>query len=229
MKPTLRIVAGGLLALGLTAVASAQDKVEVVTTLPHLASIAGEIGGERIEVRPLASGRFNPHFISPTPSLMAAARDADLYLEVGMSLEIWSERVIDGSRNPRIRGGQPGHAAVYEGVDRIQIPKVLTRGQGDVHPLGNPHIWVDPLNAKLIAGNVARALERVDPAGKEAYAKNLKAFEARVDRAYFGEALVELLGADLLTRLARSGKLFDFLESKSFRGEKLSDKVGGWL
>lgn len=212
--------------------AHAQDArpVRVVCTMPHLAAIATEVGGARVEVQALANGLYDPHFLIPTPGLMAAAAAADLYVEVGMGLELWSERVIDGSRNPRIRIGQDGHVYTFMGVETLQIPTVVSRVQGDVHPLGNPHIWLDPLNAKIQARNLALALKRVDSAFAAHYDDGLKSFEARIDEAYFGKELVELLGADLLNRLQRSGRLFSFLEERELRGVPLHEKLGeSWL
>jgi zinc/manganese transport system substrate-binding protein len=225
------LVAGALVGPAPSGRARADDdKLEVVCTLPHLAAIAGEVGGDRVAATALASGLVDPHFVIATPGLMATASSAELYVEVGMQLELWSERVIDGARNPRIRVGQDGHVYTFLGVDTLQAPTTLSRVQGDVHPLGNPHIWLDPLNAKIQARNVALALARVDPAGRETYERNLAAFVEKLDRAYYGEELVTLLGADLLDRLARSGKLFDFLAERSFKGARLDQKLGAsWL
>ncbi|RME74358.1 MAG: zinc ABC transporter substrate-binding protein [Planctomycetota bacterium] len=232
-NPILPIAASALVvALGASPRSSAADenrRLEVVCTLPHLASLTEQIGGERVHVETLSDGRIDPHFVVPTPGLMARASKADLFVEVGASLELWTERVIDGARNPRIRVGQPGHVYAYEGVRMIEVPKVMSRAGGDVHPQGNPHIWFDPYNAIVMARNIAAGLQRVDPAGESDYKARLAAFEQRVAEAYFGPELLRLLGPELLWRLQRSGKLRGFLEKRRYKGKPLGAYAGGWL
>ncbi|GIW70883.1 MAG: ABC transporter substrate-binding protein [Planctomycetota bacterium] len=207
----------------------AAERIQVVCTLPHLASLVRELGGDRVQVRALAAATLNPHYVVPTPGLMAAVAEADLFVEIGAGLELWSERVLQGARNPRVRPGQPGYVAAYQGVPMEQVPAVLSRAYGDLHPLGNPHIWLDPLNVKVMAANIATGLERVDPEGGALYQANLQRLQRRLDEAYFGAELIQLLGIELLERLRRSGRLFEFLEQRQFRGAPLAQRAGGWL
>jgi len=93
-----------------------------------------------------------------------------------------------------------------------------------VHPYGNPHIWLDPLNAKDMAANIAQGLEKVDPAHAATYEERLKKFQEKIDVALFGETLVKEVGGRMLARKARDGKLDEYLETRH-----LSDKLGGWL
>ncbi len=226
------LAAGVLLALatgGGARAARAREPVRVVATLPHIAGICRELGGDRVVVTSLSDGRTDPHYVVPTPGLMAKASEAQLFVEIGAGLELWTERVLQGARNPRIVPGRPGHVYAYQGVAMLDVPALVSRSQGDMHPQGNPHIWFDPYNAIIMARNIARGLERVDPAGKEEYAQRLEAFERHVARAYFGERLIALLGERLLWRLQRSGKLFDFLAQRRYKGKPLSAYAGGWL
>jgi zinc/manganese transport system substrate-binding protein len=230
MNNSMYGLAAALLLAGLPAQpAAAADKLQVVCTLPHLASLAREVGGDRVDVTALASGQVNPHFVAPTPRLMAATSEADLFVEVGANLELWTERVLDGARNPAVRWGQPGHVFASTGVEFIQRPVVVSRQQGDVHPQGNPHVWLNPHNAVLMARNIAEGLKRVDPEAAGTYAANLERFEARVAGAYFGAELVTLLGHELLWRLQRTGRLFSFLEERRYKGAPLAERAGGWL
>lgn len=203
--------------------------VKVVTTLPHLAAIAREVGGERVSVTSLTTGRLDPHFIQPTPKLMRELQAADLFVENGLSLEPWSERVIDGSRNPRVRVLQPGHVYASKGIVALEVPILVTRAQGDLHAQGNPHIWLDPLRAKQMAANIVEGLKRVDPDHANDYAVRLLAFERRVDEALFGDELVALFGGKALSAMAQKGRLFSFLEKKTYKGKPLIDRLGGWL
>jgi ABC-type Zn uptake system ZnuABC Zn-binding protein ZnuA len=197
--------------------------LDVVCTLPYLGSIAREIAPEaQIEV--LARGTEDPHYLSPTPALMARVQRADLYVENGMSLELWSGKLLDSSGNPRIRRGQPGNVIASTGVPRLEVPTEITRAKGDLHPEGNPHVWLDPLNGPIIADNIAAGLARVDPEHAATYKANAAAFRAEVYQRTFGADLVGFMGGELLERLARAGTLGSFLASKGLDG-----RLGGWL
>lgn len=199
-------------------------KVEVVTTLGILADLAHEVGGDLVSTQALADPRQDPHYVQPRPTLMRRAHDADLFIELGLQLELWASKVIEGSGNPGIQSGQPGRVIASLGISTLELPQQLSREWGDVHPFGNPHIWLDPLNVKDMAANIAAGLERVDSEHKEVYAERLKDFQGRIDDALFGEALVKEVGGKMLARQARRGRLEAWLESK-----KLGDLLGGWL
>jgi len=197
--------------------------LDVVATLPWIGDLSQRVAPEA-KVLVLAGGNEDPHRLSPTPALMAKVGQADVYAEVGLSLELWSERLLDGAGNPNIRPGAPGYVRVSDGVPRLQVPTDLSRAQGDLHPEGNPHIWTDPLNAAIAADNLAAAFGRVDPANAGTYSANAEAFRSEVYVRLFGEELVVFMGGASLEKLARAGRLDEFLAEKG-----LSDKLGGWL
>ncbi len=198
--------------------------LKVVTTLSILKDLAREVGGNRIQVESLSDPREDPHFVQPRPTLMTRAREADVFIELGLQLEMWGTRVVEGSGNPKIQSGQPGRIIASQGIPTLELPRELSREWGDVHPFGNPHIWLDPLNSKDMAANIAHGLEAVDPDGKSEYEERLKSFQERIDVALFGEALVKEVGGKQLARRARDGKLQEWLKEKG-----LSDKLGGWI
>lgn len=208
---------------------SAMAKPKVACTLPILESLAKEVGGDRIEVFSLASGYQDPHFVSPTPSLMNRVRKADLLVEVGMQLELWVDDVANGSGNPRIFRGAAGRIAVSGGIPKMEVPSVVSRSQGDIHPEGNPHVWLDPMRMKQLAENLARELGRRFP-GDAAYFEQRKIeFQKRIDSAFFGAQLVDLVGSKKLTRLTLDGRLHEFLDTTEVDGTSLGEKAGGWL
>lgn len=209
--------------------AAEAKKVNVVCTLPSLKALTQEVGGDRVDVISLARGDQDPHFVSPTPVLMKKTRDANLFVENGFSLELWADEVVNGSGNSRIFKGTPGRVVAGNGITALEIPSVLTRELGDIHPQGNPHVWLDPLLAKQEARNIADALKRVDPAGAAAYDQNYTDFANRIDVAMFGPDLLKMLGTAKLTRLAASGELYTFLNNNKIGGEPLMAKAGGWL
>lgn len=206
-----------------------QKKIQAVCTLPTLKSLVEEVGGDRVNVIALAKGDQDPHFVTPTPVLMRKTREADLFIENGFSLELWADEVVNGSGNSKIFRGTPGRVIAGAGISALEIPSVLTRELGDIHPEGNPHVWLDPLLAKVEAGNICEALKRVDPSRAEYYSSRLDSFNKRINDALFGPDLVKVIGIQKLTRLAWSGELQKFLESNKLDGKPLSSLKGGWL
>lgn len=190
---SLRILPLAILA-GTCTLAPAVAKVRVVTTTTDLASIAREIGGDRVEVTAIAAGHQDPHFVDAKPSYLVQLQRADLFVEVGLDLEIgWAPTLLTNSRNARIQPGGPGYVDASTGVERLQVPSAVDRTQGDIHPYGNPHYWLDPANGHRIAANIAAGLERVDPEGAVGYRQRQAAFDSRLDRAlarWAGEATV---------------------------------------
>jgi len=229
MKPsiavTLALIATSLsMALTAPEVEAAPDKVQVVTTLNVLASVARDIGGNRVNVTALAKPNQDPHTLVAKPTFKLAAKNASLFVEIGLGLDIWGSAVTDASGNPEIQTGQKGRVIASEGITTRELPTTLSKAWGDIHPYGNPHVWLDPVNAKQIAVNIAAGLTRVDPAGKDVYAANLKTFGDKVDDMLYGHALVAEYGASKLERLSRRNELIDYLKSKN-----TYDKLGGWL
>lgn len=198
--------------------------VRVVTTLDVLARLARDVGGDAVEVTALVDGRQDSHFVEPRPTLMQRAREADLFVEVGLDLELWADKVAEGSGNPRIQRGRPGRVIASRGLSTLELPAELSREWGDVHPSGNPHLWLDPLLAIDMAANIAEALAAVDPARAERYRGGFEALRDDLHRRLFGERLVAEVGGAKLARLARQGRLDAYLAERG-----LESLRGGWL
>jgi len=207
----------------------AEAKIKVVTTLPHLAYLANQVGGGLVEAESLAVGMQDPHYISPKPTMMKTCREAAAFVEVGLQLEPWAEQVAAGSGNPRIQRGQPGRIIASRGVRLLELPVEVSRAWGDIHPYGNPHIWLDPLNVKQECRNIAEGLAGISPSNAATFRKNAAALNQSIDHALFGETLVNLVGGDKLTRLAYDRQLYDFLKSNTYKGKALLNYLGGWL
>ena len=210
-----------------TALAAAKtEKLQIVTTTTDLKAIAQAVGGEKVSVTSIATGYENPHYVQAKPSFMMLARKADLWIRVGLELEIgYEELIIDGSRNRNIRIGKPGHLDASEKVLRLEVPKTrVTRELGDVHPQGNPHYWLDPLNARIVAGSIAKRMSKLSPENTEAFEKNLAAFQKALDECMFGAALVKKVGGGKLWAMELKGTLNEYLTVR-----KLTNDLGGWL
>ncbi len=160
-------------------------KLRVVTTLTDLASLTQEVGGDRIDVEALAKGYQDPHFVEPKPSFLLKLRNADLLISVGLDLEIgWLPPLITQSGNGRIQPGAPGYLDASQFTEILEIPQgKLTRAEGDVHPLGNPHYWLDPDNGRRIAKGIAAKLTEMDPGDQAYFQQREQDFEKRLAEA----------------------------------------------
>src|SRR5688572_4730545 len=130
--------------------AFAQKKLNVVATLPDYGAIAAAIGGDKIAVTTLARGTEDPHFVDAKPSFLRVLNRADLLIEGGAELEIgWLPPLVAGARNKAIVPGGSGNLMLSKYVRLLEVPAgPIDRSMGDVHPSGNPHFNLDPLNGK---------------------------------------------------------------------------------
>ena len=116
----VRLVVSVLL---LAASASGAAELDVVATLPDLGSLVREVGGDRVAVTVLGKGPQDPHFIEARPSFIRKLHDADLFVVVGMELELgWAPVLLRGARNPRITPGAPGYLDASTVVVPLQVP-----------------------------------------------------------------------------------------------------------
>ena len=161
-------------------------KLKVVTSLTDLASIAREVGGDRIEAFSIAVGYQDPHFVDAKPSYIIKLQKADMFVEVGLGLEIgWVPQLLNGSRNANILPGGKGFVDASKGVPLLKVPQgdpTTLRAQGDIHPFGNPHYWLDPLRGKIIAQNIFEGLVRLQPENRAEFQQNLDRFQQKIDQ-----------------------------------------------
>ncbi len=172
----------GLLNSGMASTAG--DPLRVVVTIPDLADIVKEIGGDRVEVASICKGRENTHAVVAKPSHLVAMSKADLFVEIGLSLETaFVPGLLEGSRNVKIQPGKPGFLNCSEGWQPLEVPTSLSRQAGDVHPHGNPHMNLDPRAGRHIAGRVLIALLALDPTSKDYFEKRNASFITRLAEA----------------------------------------------
>lgn len=174
-----------LAALLISATIGAQGMPKVMTTTEDLAAIAREVGGDRITVEAIAKGYQDPHFVEAKPSFILKLLKADLLIAVGRELEIgWLPPLIQQSRNAKIQQGALGYLDASEQAKILEIPQgQITRAMGDVHPLGNPHYWLDPENGKIIAREIAAKLTQFRPNDKVYFDQRLADFTNRLTEA----------------------------------------------
>jgi zinc/manganese transport system substrate-binding protein len=192
-----------LLALAmLFAAHPAAAAVKVVTTTQDLAAIVQAVGGSDVTVSSIARGDLDPHFVDAKPSFMVKLSSADLVVCVGLELEIgWLPSLLNGSRNPKVQPGAAGYLDASAAVSPIEKPTgAIDRSRGDIHPLGNPHYWLDPENGRRVARLVAQKLTALDGAHSADYASNLATFEATLTQKEGGwkAKMAPLQGANVV-------------------------------
>ena len=170
--------------LGL-APARAAGKIQIMTATTDLASLAQEVGGDKVDVESIARGYQDPHFVDAKPSFLLKLKRADLLIVVGLELEIgWLPPLITQSTNPKIQVAAPGYFDASRFAKILEIPSgQVTRAEGDVHPLGNPHYWLDPENGLRIAKGIADKLSEMRPADAAYFAQRYADFEQRLKQA----------------------------------------------
>ena len=185
--PSLAIAAlGAALVAGPTIGAgTARAQLKVVTSTTDLYDIAKAVGGEKITATHIGEGYQDPHFIEAKPSFVLQLRNADVWAFVGLDLEIgWMPLLLQGARNPKLQPGQPGYVDASGVISVLDVARGnVDRSQGDVHPLGNPHYWLDPENGRRIAKLFQETFATLDPKNVSVYDANAKAFTQRLDAA----------------------------------------------
>jgi ABC-type Zn uptake system ZnuABC Zn-binding protein ZnuA len=175
-----------LVLAGLLSVPSYASAVpNVVTATEDLAALVREVGGDKVKVEAIARGYQDPHFVEAKPSFILKLHAADLLVVVGRELEIgWLPPLITQSRNAKIQPGAEGYLDASLNVRILEIPTgPVTRAMGDVHPLGNPHYWLDPDNGRKIAQAIQEKLTRLSPADAATFAARYSDFDNRLKEA----------------------------------------------
>jgi len=184
MKTLMRSLAM-LLVVGVSLPASAALKV--LATTPDWGALTTELGGDKVNVYVATTALQDVHRVEAKPSLVARARSADLVVATGAELEIgWLPVLIQESGNSRIQPGAPGYFEAASALRLLEVPGKVDRSMGDIHPLGNPHVQLDPHNIQAVAHALTARLSQVDPPQAAFYAARGKDFDARWDAAIKG-------------------------------------------
>lgn len=184
-----------LLAAALSAVVSlilgpmraAHAVVNVVTTTPELAAIAQEVGGNLVTVQSLAKPDQNYHKVEAKPTDVVRVARADVFVRIGLDLELWADSLLNAARNPKVQQGGAGYVDAGRLIRKKEAATSQTSmAEGDIHVLGNPHYWLDPSNAKVIAYEIDLALRKVDAKNAATYDANYARFASEIDRRMVG-------------------------------------------
>jgi len=168
-----------LLLLFPAAASPASEPLSVVATTADVAALTRAVGGERVKVEAIARGFQDPHYVEAKPSYMRLLNRAQLLFSVGLQLEVgWLPLLTQGARNPNLV-----QVDLSQGISVLERPTgPISRAQGDVHPEGNPHYWLDPRNGVIMARRIAQELKGLVPAGAIYFEQNLRLFEGDLGR-----------------------------------------------
>jgi zinc/manganese transport system substrate-binding protein len=199
MRKTLLL----LVALVVLTLAPSAMALKVVATTPHLAALARELGGDRVTVSSLALHTQDPHWVDARPHLALALSKAELLLVNGAELEVgWLPTLQTGSRNGAVGVGGRGYLDASTLVSLLEVPSArVDRSMGDIHTSGNPHYLFDPRRMERVAIGIAKRMAELDPASKNAYLDNTKAFISRLRaaQASWGKQLATLRGRKVVS------------------------------
>ena len=176
--------------------------LKILACEPEWGSLSKELGGDKVDVYTATTALQDPHRIEARPSLIARARNADLMVCTGAELEVgWAPLLLSQSGNPNIQLGRPGYFEAAKQVRLIEVPTALDRSLGDVHPLGNPHLHLDPRNIVTVAHALSERMAEVDPANAGYYRERGSAFEQRWKEAMarWEKQVAPLKGLSLIT------------------------------
>lgn len=197
----------------LTLAAPAAATLKVVATTADLAALARAVGGEDADVQAIARPTEDPHFVDAKPSYAKLLNGADVLVEGGAALESgWLPPLLATARNAKIGPGAPGRVVASQNVSLSDVPAQLSRALGDVHPFGNPHYLLDPMNGGIVAGTIAAAFSVVDPTNAARYRANLERFRSTLQRklADWEELMRPFRGLAIVTY----HKNFDYLAER---------------
>ena len=151
--------------------------VKIVTTTTVIYSIVKEVGGEKISVDYICRGDQDPHFLEVLPSYMLKIRKADIMFQNGLGLELWAQKLIDGSRNSKLL-----LVDLSANISKKGIPTgKIDASQGDIHPYGNPHYWLDPENTAIMAEEILNTLSAQDADNADFYKTNYDLFTKQLE------------------------------------------------
>jgi ABC-type Zn uptake system ZnuABC Zn-binding protein ZnuA len=205
---------------------SGAQPIQVCATVPELGSLAHEVGGDQVAVSVFGKGTEDPHFLEAKPSFIKVLSQCELYLQMGMELEMgWAPVLLQNARNGRVLPGARGYLDASAVITPLEVPSgPVDRSMGDVHPAGNPHYLLDPINGLRVARLIRDKLSELRPERQKYFDERYADFRQRLGAALVGETLAKKYDVEKLALLYEAGKLGDFLK---LQGEE--SLLGGWF
>jgi len=171
------------LLMGATIVWAQEKPLNIVATQTIYADLVKQVGGDRVNVKAIASAKYNIHYIQPKPSDVKTVSYADLYVNTGLDLEAWSDPLLEAVGKPELFRNGKRNVDLSQGISLLNVPDYpVSRSQGDIHLFGNPHIQMNPENAKIMVRTIVKKLKEIDPSNGSLYDQNAQAFLTKLDQ-----------------------------------------------
>ena len=202
------------------------EKLKVCATVTDMADLMKTIGGDEVEVTTFAPAKGNPHFVVAKPNFIKDLSQADIFIQTGFELEAgWAPVLLKSCRNAKVQPNAIGHIDPSNVIKPLfELKGKLSRADGHVHPNGNPHYMMDPVNGLIVAHLINSRLKVIRPEKVEYFNDNTKKFQEELINKLIGEKLASKYSSSKLARLIKLGKLEQFLELSKQQGD-----LGGWL
>lgn len=204
--------------------AAADGPLRVFATIPDLGNLAQQVGGDEVSVFVMGKGREDAHFLEAKPSFIKQLNEADVYVQNGLELEVgYAPLLLQSARNEKVLPGNPGFIDASVAITPLEVPTTtVDRSMGDVHPLGNPHYLLDPVNGLKVARLLADRFAKLRPEKAAGFQARFEDFKRRLGAALFGAELAGKYDVEKLAALADLGKLAGFLQQQG-------EAPGGWM
>lgn len=157
------------------------DGLRVVATTTQIGALAREVAGDRAQVVTLLQAGADAHDYEPSPQDSRRLKDAQLVLKNGIGLDDWLDGLIKNS------GTKAKVVVVTDGIepidggDHAHEDEKDDHGHDHSHDEGDPHVWHDPENVKVMVRNIAEALAEADSANAAEYRARAEAYAAKLD------------------------------------------------
>ena len=169
MKRLLILLLIGWLLVSCSHLPQSSDQLTIITSLFPQYDFVREIAQDKVEVSLLLPPGVEPHSFDPSPSQIIAIGQSDLFIFTNHEMEPWIERVVENVGSSKLNVLESS-----QGINLLEDDHDHDHGH-------DPHVWLDPLNAKIMVKNIADALIKLDPENRQFYQDNADAYEAKLD------------------------------------------------
>jgi ABC-type Zn uptake system ZnuABC Zn-binding protein ZnuA len=216
------VLTGSFLVSNQTALYAEPQPIKVVATTTSYASLVKEVGKDKVDVKAVASPRFNVHDFQPRPSDVRNVSEADLFVYTGLDLEMWMDPLVEAAGKPQFFRGREKAVDLSRGIRLLEIPThQISRSEGDLHIFGNPHYWMNPENAKIMVETLCEKLKEVDPANASYYENNKREFISKLDS--------KILEWKSLCAHCEGKEIISYHKDSEYLVDFLGIKIGGYL
>lgn len=154
-------------------------KLSVVTSFYPMYDFAKKIAGTNAEITVMVPAGTEVHDWEPSVSDLARLEQADLFIYSGAGMEPWAEDILESLENPKLIAVEAS-----QGVSLMNEEERQEENQEEEHHHHgsyDPHVWLDPQNAKIEMKNIMEAFISADPENQTYYEENYQNYAEKLD------------------------------------------------